>query len=506
MATRRAGPPEAASSQSELSLLVVAPHRVFPASVGAGAFTIGRSREATLQVDDPAVAPLHLSLRARDQGLEIEALGGQAAKLNEVQLSGPSLARAGDQVEIGDTSLVVVRLSRRPSRPWRVLGAETFEALLEVELARTRRQGTPLSLWLLDSPAAEPHAREELWRTLGALLPSAVVGELGPRTLQLLLADLTPAESRSLLNRASTLLGRAGIRFAFGAASAPVDGDEPDGLRERALTELEGEQVPEEDPIQIDPVMGRLFGLAERLGQGGEPVHLLGEAGVGKEVLARAIHQRGALFTGPFLRVDCAAVATGALERVVAEAAGGTLFLRGVERLSPGSAPREVPDGQLITSSRAALETGAAAVLHLPPLRERPTEVPALAESYLARYARTLGRERRVLSPSARRLVGEAAWDGNVRALRIAMAHAVLATRGPEVQPEALSPSLQPHARGGQARSDLRGALKAAEREALLSALAATSWNVTRAAELLSLPRRTVVYRMSRLGLRRPGR
>jgi transcriptional regulator with AAA-type ATPase domain len=209
------------------------------------------------------------------------------------------------------------------------------------------------------------------------------------------------------------LLGRAGIRFAFGAASAPLDSDEPDGLRERALCELEGEPVPEEDPIQIDPVMGRLFGLAERLGQGGAPVHLLGEPGVGKEVLARAIHQRGVFAAGPFVRVDCAGAGGGALERAVAEASYGTLFLRGVERLGQGGVPREVPEGQLITSSRTGLETGAASVLHLPPLRERPTESPALAESYLARYARTLGRERRVLSPTARRLVlGEAGAPG----------------------------------------------------------------------------------------------
>jgi Nif-specific regulatory protein len=166
-----------------------------------------------------------------------------------------------------------------------------------------------------------------------------------------------------------------------------------------------------------------------------------------------------------------------------------------------------VPGGQLITSSRTAAETGARAILVLPPLRERPTELLALADAFLIRFARTLGRERRVLSAPARRLVAEGRWEGNVRALRLAMAHAVLATRGPEVQPEALPPSLLGASHGGgSARNDLRGALKAAEREALLSALAATSWNVTRAAEQLSLPRRTVVYRMSRLGLKRPGR
>lgn len=487
---------------------MVTPERVFPAAVGTEAVTVGRSGEATLRVEDPTVASLHLSLRARADGLEIEALGGHAALLNEVQLSGTSLARAGDQIEIGATSLVVMRLSQSARRPLHVLSAEAFETVLEVELMRTRKLGRPLALWLLDSPSAEPHAREELWRVLGAMLPTTVVGELGPRTLQLLLLDVGGPESAALMGRASTLLGRAGIRFAFGAATAPLDGDEPEPLREHALGELESESGQEEDPILVDPVMGRLFGLAERLGRSGQRVHLIGEAGVGKETLARAIHQRGARSSGPFVSLHCANLADGALEQATARAAGGTLFVRGTDRLGQKLVLDAVPGGQLITSSRSGGEKSAPAVLHLPPLRERPTDVLALADSFLSGFARTLGRERRVLSAIARRLVAEDRWDGNVRALRIAMAHAVLSTRGPEIQTDALPPSLLRAARSGgrSARNDLRSSLKAAEREALLSALAATSWNVTHAAELLSLPRRTVVYRMSRLGLRRPGR
>lgn len=510
MPPRRPSLLEPASTPAEHSLLVATPERVFPVEIGQGAFTVGRSPEATLALDDATVAPLHLSLRARDEGLEVEALGGHAALLNEVQLSGPSLARAGDQIGIGATSLLVLRRSRpTPAAPPPVLAAEAFDAVLEEEVRRARTRAQPLALWLLDSPSAEPHAREELWRALGGLAPDAVVGTLGPRTLQLLLPDTSAAESLARVGRAKTSLGRAGIRFAFGVAHVPGDAAEPAALRERALSELEGEQGPDEEPLQVDPVMGRLFGLAERLGRSGAWVHLLGDPGVGKETLARLIHQRGAFASGAFVRVDAAALTDATKEALWTRAAGGTLFVRALERLGVKAPLDRVPGGQLITSSHAPTPAshGAPAVLPLPPLRERPTEILALADSFLTRYARTLGRERRVLSAAARRVVAEGAWEGNVRALRIAMAHAVLSTRGPEVQPEALPASLlRASHSGGAARNDLRGALKAAEREALLSALAATSWNVTRAAELLSLPRRTVVYRMSRLGLKRPGR
>jgi len=113
-----------------------------------------------------------------------------------------------------------------------------------------------------------------------------------------------------------------------------------------------------------------------------------------------------------------------------------------------------------------------------------------------------LSRPRLSLGADARRLLAAYAWPGQVTELRTVMLRAVRAAVRDEIGSDALPTRLS----AAGPRSNLRGALKEAERDLLLEALARTRWNVTAAATRLGLPRRTVVYRMARLGLRRPAR
>jgi sigma-54-dependent transcriptional regulator len=149
-------------------------------------------------------------------------------------------------------------------------------------------------------------------------------------------------------------------------------------------------------------------------------------------------------------------------------------------------------------------------VLPVPALRDRPSEILPLAESFLAYFRARLGRSQVLLGSEARRVLSGYCWPGNLRELRNAMARAALAADGDEVRGDALPPAARDDDRvtvGVRvAGVDLRTSLKETEREVLLKALAKTRWNVTEAAKQLGLPRRTVVYRMSRLGLRRPPR
>jgi DNA-binding NtrC family response regulator len=115
------------------------------------------------------------------------------------------------------------------------------------------------------------------------------------------------------------------------------------------------------------------------------------------------------------------------------------------------------------------------------------------------------------LSAEARSTIARYDWPGNVRELKNAIERASMISATDEVHrsslPAAITHETIRGANAGSIRSmDLRGSLKMAERDALLKTLAGTRWNVTQAAKRLGLPRRTVVYRMSRLGLRRPGR
>lgn len=112
------------------------------------------------------------------------------------------------------------------------------------------------------------------------------------------------------------------------------------------------------------------------------------------------------------------------------------------------------------------------------------------------------GRPRLTLAPEVERSLEIWPWPGDVAELGAALARAGRAALGDEIGLDVM-----PAAMGGPAeREDLRHSLKAAERDLLLEALAKTRWNVTRAAVRLGLPRRTVVYRMARLGLKRPTR
>ena len=487
-----------ASAPAATWLLVIGPERARTVRLDAGVRSVGRRGDVDLVLDDASVAERHLSLETAEQGLFVAPFPGEAALLNDVQLSSRSLARAGDQISLGQTQLIVLPRADGALSFAEPVSREVLEALVEAE--RARPGARPFQLLLIDSPLAEAHARETLWPLLESALPKAIAGEVGPRTLGLFVPELGRAQVDLALARLSTGLGRAGARFAFGLASFPEDGASADLLWAAALDRLAGD-LPEDEPLVLDPVMTRLWGLLERLARA-EAVTFFGEPGVGRRTLARALHQRVAP-EAPLVELAVAPLETMRVQARAAE--GGTVIVHDAERL--GSTEAEAlrqTRARWVFCARAPVADGGSTVL-VQALRDRPAELTTLAESFLSRYARVFGRERRVLSAAARQLVAEASWPGNVRAVRNAMALAALATRGAEVSPEALPAGLLRVARSG-ASGDLRSALKATEREALLGALAATSWNVTRAAEQLGLPRRTVVYRMARLGLRRPPR
>jgi DNA-binding NtrC family response regulator len=241
--------------------------------------------------------------------------------------------------------------------------------------------------------------------------------------------------------------------------------------------------------IADDPAMKKTIELADQIAASDASILITGESGVGKEVMARYVHRNSKRRDAPFIAVNCAAIPdnlleselfghekgafTGAVGRRIGkfeEAHGGTLLLdeisemdarlqakllralqeRQIDRVGGGK-PVPVDIRIIATSNRdlgAAVREGAfrqdllyrlnVVNLHIPPLRERRKDLPALARFFIEKYAIANGKAGRRLTAGALEQVENHPWRGNVRELENAMHRAVLLSNDVEIGPEAI--------------------------------------------------------------------
>ncbi|NBT89544.1 MAG: sigma-54-dependent Fis family transcriptional regulator [Verrucomicrobia bacterium] len=269
-----------------------------------------------------------------------------------------------------------------------------------------------------------------------------------------------------------------------------------------------------------------------------------GESGTGKEMVARAIHGLSSRRQGPFVAVHCAALSpqlleselfghekgafTGAVERRIGrfeQAHGGTLFLdeigeidaatqvkllralgeRSIERVG-GNKTIEV-DVRLVAATLRNLEALVregkfredlffrirVVQVTLPPLRERPEDIPILAEHFRKEYSRENAKPDLELSGAAMAALQAYRWPGNVRELRTAIEHGVVLARGREIEPKDLPASVMEGGAGKVSTWKTTGLrLEDLERQAMEAALKRTNQNITEAAKLLGISRRTL--------------
>jgi DNA-binding NtrC family response regulator len=240
------------------------------------------------------------------------------------------------------------------------------------------------------------------------------------------------------------------------------------------------------DVITRSANMAGVIRIAEKAAASAIPVLICGESGVGKELIARAIHGSGERRAKPFVAVNCGAMPenlvesilfghekgafTGATERHTGkfvEASGGTLFLDEVGELPPPAQVkllRAIQEGEvepvgarrpvkvdvrIVSATNRDLIADVKAGrfredlfyrLHVfpitvPPLRERPADIPALARHFLARFAAEEGKRIRVIAPEAARLLAAYPWPGNIRQLENALFRAVVLAEGDTLSP-----------------------------------------------------------------------
>jgi two-component system response regulator AtoC len=343
-----------------------------------------------------------------------------------------------------------------------------------------------------------------------------------------------------------------------------------DGLRHARARSTGSEdrraQLDEEMALWCSPPMQEIRDLITLIAGVDVAVLVCGETGTGKDVVARSIHHLSARHTRPFVKVNCAALPrdlleselfghergafTGAHELKIGQferANHGTIFLDEIGDLHPdlqGKLLHVLQDGQfsrvggratikvdvrVLAATNQDLERNVAAgtfredllyrlnviQIAVPPLRERLEEIPVLAQYFVHRYCQAFGREPFTLTSEVVQRLMRHRYAGNVRELEnivkrmIVLNDPYLAKNG-RIPLAAIDPPEPPAAPVERAATPLkeiaRRAAQNAEREAILETLEQTNWNRLRAARLLKISYRALLYKIKKTGIGSHGR
>jgi DNA-binding NtrC family response regulator len=355
---------------------------------------------------------------------------------------------------------------------------------------------------------------------------------------------------------------RALKQGAFDYVTKPIDPDELSHLVMRALEQrrlrdenrqLRGtldELAAANEIVGDSPPMRKVLELVEHVAQTDATVLILGESGTGKEVIARAIHAHSKRRYFPIVTVNCGALPESLLESElfghekgaftgahhrrkgkIEMADGGTLFLDEVGSITPKmqvdllrvletkeltrlGGTRSVPvDFRVICATNDDLEQAVGEgrfredffyrinvfTIELPPLRERRSDIPALANHFVARLARQMDKGITGISPAAVDILVRYDWPGNVRELANAIERAMVVGTPSTIQPDDL-PLRKPPPQPDISTADL--SLAEIEKRHIAAVLERTGGNVTQAAEILGVDRVTVYNKIKKYGLR----
>jgi DNA-binding NtrC family response regulator len=300
--------------------------------------------------------------------------------------------------------------------------------------------------------------------------------------------------------------------------------------------------------IAAAPSMRNVLTTITQVAPSDASVLITGEHGTGKEVVAQTLHRLSSRAARPLIAVNTGALPEGTFESEMFGhvkgaftdaradrigrfelANGGTLFLDEIANIPMrqqakllrvletgqlervGSSRMQTVDVRMISATnadvRAECEAGNfredllfrlnTVEIHLPPLRERREDIPALAAHFLARYAARYRKNIEGLDAAALQLMIHYSWPGNVRELDHTMERALLMTRSERIQVA----DLGLHGQRGAAQSLDDLSLEAVEALLIRKALARTSGNVSQAAEALGLSRGALYRRMEKYGL-----
>ncbi|ERM91294.1 transcriptional regulator [Caldanaerobacter subterraneus subsp. yonseiensis KB-1] len=329
--------------------------------------------------------------------------------------------------------------------------------------------------------------------------------------------------------------------------------------KKSAVKENEEAYYTFDDIIGESKVITELKCKAQKIAKSNSPVFVYGETGTGKELLVQAIHNASPRKNGPFIAQNCAALPENLMESIlfgtvkgsftgaenrpglVELADGGTLFLDEITSLSfdlqakllrflqegyirrIGDSKVRKVDVRVIAASNIspyeALEKKilrpdlfyrlSTIVLYVPPLRERKSDIPLLVKHFIKEFNWQLGKDIKGISEEVERALMSLSWPGNVRELKGVIEYAANFCEGEIIQLHDLPDHILRNAfiEGEKEiavdtigiEGDLRSFLAKVEYELITKTLKKTNGNISRAAEILGIPRQTLQYKIKML-------
>ncbi|HEY3499211.1 MAG TPA: sigma 54-interacting transcriptional regulator, partial [Polyangiaceae bacterium] len=508
-------------------------------------------------------------LRVQAEGFTVEDLGSSNGTLVRGQ---PVPAEAAVAIGIGESFLIgefvlLVRPLRARAAVRQVLSPEYLEARITEQCERASENGNQAFSLVCVELASKPRSDPAL-RIAAELKRSDVFGRLAPNAWAVLLIDHTREEVDELTARIQRSLVELAADARVSVLEYPRDGTSASSLLAGAVPRnQEPSPAAATDVIVRSPAMLALYAQVEAVARSVINVLILGETGVGKDVLARHIHERSERRSKPFVRVNCVALAeslleselfghekgafTGAVQKklgLLESAHGGTVFLDEIGELPPrlqpkllqvletrevlslGSVKPRTIDVRFIAATNRDLEADALSggfrsdlyyrlagfTAVIPPLRGRREDILPLATSFLRRVAGASGASARIRDDAAVQLL-DYAWPGNIRELRNVVERALALSEGRSIGPEHLPLEkmrsvvlVRPHqaAPGAVVEIPVTDLTpdERAERERIIAALNECGGNQSHAAELLGVSRSTLLNRLNVYRIRRPRR
>jgi DNA-binding NtrC family response regulator len=528
-----------------------------------GTLSLGRDDDADIRVPDPSASREHALLHV-GATVEIEDLGstnGTHVGATRIPPKQRVPLAVGQSVVIGGITLVLQQQYVRSTRP-RVRSHGYFYDRLIEECARAEADTkTTLGLLRIRLGAAADES-QSVDVVAGAMRPGDLLAAYAPREYEVLLPDSGLEKCREIAASIGKALEEIAGGCGLGLACFPRDGASPGALMAHACAQARGSDGDAPGgAVVCDPQMIALYQKALQASKANATVLILGETGVGKEVLANYIHSESRRADKPFLKLNCTAVAetlldselfghergafTGAVKArkgLIEAADGGTLFIDEVGDMSlPMQAKllRAVGQGEITrvggttvtkvdvrfiaATNRDLLndvKTGrfredlyyrlAVFELVVPPLCDRKSEIEPLARKFLSDFAKDPSRPPPDISADALALLLGYDWPGNIRELRNVMERALALCAGSTITPEHLpQEKLAGAPRGASAVvvapvGPESSEELAAERQTIEAALAKCAGNQTRAAEQLGISRRTLINKLAQFKIPRP--